>query len=70
MTAGERITIALLAFVLVASCLFVFAIGLEESDAALAVFGALVTAVWMPVLSLAFWKLDRAMGEARRGTQG
>ncbi len=47
MTSEERITVGFLALSMIASYLFVIAIGLEERDAAVAVFGAAATAVWI-----------------------
>ncbi len=70
MTSEERITVGFLALIIIASCLFVIAIGLEEHDTAVAVFGAAATAVWAPVAAACYLMLDRAVGQARGITDG
>ena len=70
MTSGERITVWFLALIIIASCLFVIAIGLEEHDTAVAVFGAAATAVWTPVAVACYLMLDRAAGQARGRPDG
>ncbi len=62
MTSEERIRVGFLTLIIIASCLFVVAIGLEERDAAVAVFGAAATAAWIPVAVACYWMLDRAPG--------
>ncbi len=66
---GERNTVGFLTLIIIASCLFVIAIGLEERDAAVAVFGA-ATAIWSPVAVACHWMLDRAVDQARGRTGG
>ncbi len=70
MTSGERIVVGFLTLIIIASCLFVTAIGLEERDTAVAVFGAAATAVWTPVAVACYLMLDRAVGQARGRTDG
>ena len=70
MTLGEPITVGTLTLITIASCLFVIAIGVEERDTAVAVFGAAATAVWTPVAVACYLMLDRAVGQARGRTDG
>ncbi len=70
MTSGERIVIGSPALIIIASCLFVIAIGLEEHDKAVAVFGAAATAVWTPVAVACYLMLDRPGRHARGRTVG
>ncbi len=70
MTSGERITVGFLTLIIIASCLFVTAIGLEERDADVALFGAAATAVWTPVAVACYLMLDRAVGQARGRADG
>ena len=70
MTSGERIVVGSLALIIIASCLFVIAIGLKEHDTAVAVFEAAATAVWTPVAVACYLMLDRAVGQARGRTDG
>ncbi len=70
MTSGERFTVGFLTLIIIASCLFVIAIGLEEHDSAVAIFGAAATAVWTPVAVACYLVLDRAVGQARGRIDG
>jgi uncharacterized membrane protein YvlD (DUF360 family) len=70
MTSGERITVGFLTLIIIASCLFVTAIGLEEHDTAVAVFGAASAAVWTPVAVASYLMLDRAFGQSIGRTDG
>ncbi len=70
MTSGERIAVGFLTLIIIASCLLLIAIGLEEHDTAVAVFGAAATAVWTPVAVACYLMLDRAVGQARGRTDG
>ena len=70
MTLRERITVGFLTLIIIASCLFVIAIGLEGHDTAVAILGAAATAVWTPVAVACYLVLDRAVGQARGRTGG
>ena len=70
MTSGEPITVGFLTPIIIKSCLFVIAIGLEERDTAVAVFGAASTAVSTQVAVACYLMLDRAVGQARGRTDG
>ena len=62
--------VGFLTLIIIAICLFVLAIGLEERDTAVAVFGAAATAVWSPVAVACYLMLDRAVGQARGRPDG
>ena len=62
--------VGFLTLIIIAIRLFVIAIGLEERDAAVAVFGAAATAVWTPVAVACYLMLDRPGGQARGRTVG
>ena len=62
--------VGFLTLIIIAICLFVLAIGLEERDTAVAVFGAAATAVWTPVAVACYLMLDRAVGQARGRPDG
>ncbi len=62
--------VGFLTLIIIASCLFVIAIGLEERDTAVAVFGAAATAVWTPVAVACYLTLGRPGGQARGRPHG
>ena len=70
MTSGERIVVGFLTLIIIASCLFVIAIGLEERDTAVVVFGAAAAAVSTQVAVACYLMPDRAAGQARGRTDG
>ena len=69
MTSGERIAVGFLTLIIIASCLLLIAIGLEERHTAVADFGA-ASAIWTPVAVACYLMLDRAAGQAWGRTDG
>ena len=70
MTSGERIAVGFLTLIIIASCLLLIAIGLEDRHTAVADFAAAATAVWTPFAVACYLMLDGAVGQARGRTDG